>query len=80
MTGLWVQITIRLYPQNKGGVILVIKKGTKLTDNPKDITVKVRMDKEILEKLDKCAEKLGSNRSAVIREGIKKMYDDLEKY
>lgn len=58
---------------------MVVKKGTKLTDNPKDITIKVRVDKEILEKLDKCVEKLGSNRSAVIREGIKKIYDNLEK-
>lgn len=56
----------------------MVKKGAKLTDNPKDITVKVRMDKDIVEKLDKCAEKLGSNRSAVIRAGIQKLYDNLK--
>lgn len=58
---------------------MVLKKGTKLTDNPKDTTVKVRMDKDTMSKLDKCAKALNSNRSKVIREGIKKMYDGLEK-
>lgn len=58
---------------------MVLKKGTKLTDNPKDTTVKVRMDKETIKKLDECAKKLGSNRSAIIREGVEKIYNNLKK-
>ena len=33
-----------------------MKKGTKLTDNPKDYMLRVRMDKETVEKLDKICE------------------------
>lgn len=58
---------------------MVVKKGTKLTDNPKDTTVKVRMDKDTMNKLDKCVEALESNRSEIIRAGIKKIYDELER-
>lgn len=58
---------------------MVVKKGTKLTDNPKDTTVKVRMDKDTMNKLDKCVEVLESNRSEIIRAGIKKIYDELER-
>ena len=79
MTTLYPQTIIRLYPQSWGGVILVVKKGTKLTDNPKDTTVKVRMDKDTMDKLDKCVEVLESNRSEIIRAGIKKIYDELER-
>ena len=56
-----------------------LKKGTKLTDNPKDSTIKVRVDKDTMELLDKCVEILGSNRSEIIRAGIKKMYEELNK-
>ena len=58
---------------------MVLKKGTKLTDNPKDTTVKVRMDKDTMKQLDKCVEVLESNRSEVIRAGIKKIYTELDK-
>lgn len=34
-----------------------IKKGTKLTETPKDSTIKVRMDKETMEQLDAVCEK-----------------------
>ena len=54
-----------------------MKKETKLTNNPKNISVKVRMDKDTMEILDKCVEALGSNRSEIIRAGIKKMYEEL---
>lgn len=55
-----------------------IKKGTKLTDNPKDTMIRVRMDKETVKKLDDCVEKLNSNRSSVIREGINKLHKELK--
>lgn len=55
-----------------------IKKGTKLTDNPKDTMIRVRMDKETVKKLDDCVEKLNSNRSSVIRDGINKLHKELK--
>ena len=56
-----------------------MNKETKPTNNTKNISVKVRMDKDTMEILDKCVEALGSNRSEIIRAGIKKMYQELNK-
>lgn len=51
------------------------KVGQKLTDKPKDTTVKARMDKETLDKLDYLVKQQGSDRSKVIRKGIEIQYD-----
>lgn len=56
-----------------------LKKGTKLTDNPKDYMLRVRMDKETVEKLDCIAEKMESTRSEVVRQGIEEQYQKLKK-
>lgn len=50
------------------------KMGQKLTDNPKDITIRARADKETVEKLDYLVEKYNSSRSEVIRQGIEIQY------
>ena len=51
-----------------------IKKGTKLTDNPKDSMLRVRLDAETLEQLDECVEALNSDRSKVVRQGVKELH------
>ncbi len=56
-----------------------MKKGTKLTDNPKDYMLRVRMDKEIVEKLDKICEVENASRSEVVRNGIEEQYQKLKK-
>lgn len=48
-------------------------------ENPKDTRIQIRMDKETLEKLDKCAEKKNTTRSGVIREGINLVDEGLKK-
>lgn len=48
-------------------------------DNPKDTRIQVRIDKETLKKLDKCAEEKNTTRSEVIREGIDLVNDELKK-
>lgn len=65
----------------KGGILLLsaIKKGTKLTDNPKDYMLRVRMDKEIVEKLDAICQEEKKSRSEVVREGIERKYQDMKK-
>lgn len=50
------------------------KMGQKLTDNPKDITIRARVDKETVEKLDYLVERYNSSRSEVIRQGIEIQY------
>lgn len=53
------------------------KIGQKLTNNPKDRRVEIRMNKETIDKLDYLATKQNSDRSKVIRLGIEKLYNEL---
>lgn len=52
-----------------------IKKGTILTDNPKDKTIKIRIDKETSEKLDFLSKKKQKSKSEIVRKGINIQYD-----
>ena len=58
---------------------MVAAKGRPASENPKDYMLRVRMDKETLEQLDKCCEIKKLSRSEVVREGIKEQYGKLEK-
>lgn len=53
--------------------------GQKLTDNPKDKLIQVRMDKETVEKLDCLVAEQNSDRSKVIRHGIEIQYENAKK-
>lgn len=55
------------------------KMGQKLTDNPKDKRIQIRMDKEVIEKLDCLVSEQNSNRSKVIRQGIEIQYEQRNK-
>lgn len=52
--------------------------GRPKSDNPKDIQLKIRADKQTVDDLDFCCEKSNLNRSEVIRLGIQKVKEDLE--
>lgn len=54
------------------------KKRGRPTDNPKDITIRIRFDKDTSEKLTKCSEKLEVSKAEVVRRSVQKMYDDLQ--
>lgn len=49
------------------------------TESLKDYMLRVRMDRETLEKLDKCCESSGLSRSEIVRKGIQEQYDRLKK-
>lgn len=53
--------------------------GQKLKDNPKDTTVRARMDAETVKKLDYLVSEQNSDRSKVIRRGIEIQYNQREK-
>lgn len=55
------------------------KKMGRPTDNPKNVSVKFKADDETFEKLKECSEKMNVSRAEVIRQGIHKMHDGLEK-
>lgn len=47
-----------------------IKKGTKLTSNPKDILYQIRVDEETDKKVKAICKKEGISKSELIRQGI----------
>jgi metal-responsive CopG/Arc/MetJ family transcriptional regulator len=53
--------------------------GQKLTDNPKDKRIQIRMDKEVIEKLDCLVSEQNSDRSKIIRQGIEIQYEQRNK-
>lgn len=55
-----------------------IKKGTKLTDTPKNIQIKIRADKQTVADLDYCCKKTNLTKSDIIRLGIKKVKQDVD--
>ncbi len=60
-------------------MVSAMKKGTKLTDNPKDYMLRVRMDKETVDKLDMICDSQKVSRSEVVRNGIEKQYQQIKK-
>lgn len=55
------------------------KMGQKITDNPKNKLIQVRMDKETVEKLDYLAAEQNSDRSKIIRQWIEIQYNQRNK-
>ena len=58
---------------------MVAKKGRPVSGNPKDYMLRVRLDQETLEQLDKCCEIQGKSRSEIVRKGIQEQYGNLKK-
>ena len=56
-----------------------IKKGTKLTDHPKDYMLRVRLDSDTLYKLDEICEKESESRSKIVRDSIEEKYQQIKK-
>ena len=55
------------------------KKLGRPTDSPKIFMLRVKMDKETLDKLDECCKIEEVNRSEFVRKNIHEKYDDLKK-
>ena len=56
-----------------------LKKGQKLTDNPKNIKMGLRLTKEEADNIQYCADKLKTSRTAAINTAIKNLKDELKK-
>ena len=56
-----------------------IKKGTKLTDNPKDYMLRVRLDNSTLNKLDELCATENKSRSQIVRDLIEEKYHRIKK-
>ncbi len=54
---------------------MVAKKGRPLSENVKSTMLRVRLDKDTVEKLNFLTEKLGKSKSEVVRQGIDERYE-----
>lgn len=52
--------------------------GRPKVENPKDIQLKIRADRETIRDLDYCCQELKQNRSDIIRLGIQKVKAEVE--
>lgn len=57
---------------------MVAKKSGRPTDSPKDYMLRVRLDSETLEKLDKCCDVENLSRSEIVRQSIVDRYEKLK--
>ena len=53
--------------------------GRPKAESPKDIQLKIRADRQLMDDLDYCCEKMNKNRSDIIRLGIQKIKAEVEK-
>lgn len=51
------------------------KLGQKIKDNPKNTRIQIRLDKELIDKLDCLVSEQNSDRSKIIRQGIEIQYN-----
>lgn len=56
-----------------------VPKGTKLTDNPKNVRLEIRLTEAQSELLTECAERLNTTRTDVINRGVMLVKKDLDK-
>jgi len=55
-----------------------LKKGQKLTNNPKNVRLDLRLTKTEAEDLQYCADKLKTSRTDVINRGVRKIKEEIE--
>lgn len=53
-------------------------KGQKIKDNPKNVSLNLRLTKQEAEDLQYCADKLGTSRTDVINRGVQKIKKEIE--
>ncbi|MFB5681369.1 ribbon-helix-helix protein, CopG family [Paenibacillus terreus] len=67
-----------MWTKKWGEAMSAKKMGRPPSDNPKSETIKIRIDQDMMRKLEASAKKLNMSRSDVVRKGIEKIYDDLQ--
>lgn len=75
---LWSHYNLIIPTGKKEVKLLGIKKGTRLTDTPKDREFKFRYDADTEMKIQAICEATGKTKAQVIREGIDKLYDEIQ--
>lgn len=55
------------------------KLGQKLTDNPKNVQLNLRLTKQEAENIQYCADKLHTTRVDVVNRGVRKVKEEIDK-
>ena len=55
------------------------KKMGRPTDNPKQLSTRIRLSDTDVQRLEFCSQKTGKTKSEIIRMGIEKVYEELSK-
>ena len=55
------------------------KLGQKLTDNPKNVKLNLRLTKQEAEDIQYCADKLHTTRVDVVNRGVRKLKEEIDK-
>ncbi len=56
-----------------------VPKGTKLTENPKNVRLEIRLTQSQNELLTECADRLGTTKTGVINKGVELVKEQLDK-
>lgn len=56
-----------------------LQKGTKLTDNPRNVRLEIRLTQSENELLEKCAKEMESTKTKVLLRGIELVREELDK-
>lgn len=65
-----------MYIQKKGDEKLSPRTG-RPTDNPKKISMPVRLSEDDIRRLEYCSDKTGKSKAEIIRIGIEKVYNEI---
>lgn len=55
------------------------KKMGRPTDNPKNVSIKFKADDETVQKLKECSQRMAVSQAEILRKGVRRIYDDLNK-
>ena len=54
------------------------KKMGRPTDNPKNVSIKLKADDETVQKLKECSKELAVSQAEILRRGVHRIHDDLK--
>lgn len=65
--------------KKEGDTMSPLQKGTKLTDNPRNVRLEIRLTQSENELLEKCAKEMESTKTKVLLRGIELVREELDK-
>lgn len=74
---MYPQMILYMWIQKRGD--LLSPKTGRPTDNPKNLSTRIRLSDDDVKRLEFCVQKTGFTKAEIIRQGIKEVYEKLKK-